>query len=84
MSSQLNPCCVCQLHPQKDSYTASCAECEGIWHICFTSTVDGITSAKNAGENTVRAALNFELRNKRRSSLVVALERLLRKKGAKR
>ena len=79
------PCCICRVEPVKDRFTESCAGCESVWKLVCTSAdeVTGNLKRNTYDVPTLRAALDYELRNSRRATFTTALTRALRKAGAR-
>jgi hypothetical protein len=84
MNRNLEPCCVCdQPKPRRKDmeYLAACADCEGVYRICFTSVGDAKTAIARASLADLKAAEQFEVKHSCRVSLLNMIARQIRKLG---
>jgi hypothetical protein len=82
MSQTLEPCCVCgqpKRRRKSEEYLASCAWCDGVYRICFTSVEDAKTSIQSASLKDLMAAQQFEVKNSCRVSLLNMIARQISK-----
>ncbi len=84
MPKPIEPCCVCnQPKPRRESveYLAACADCEGIYHICFTSVDDAKGAIAEADRETLEKAFGYELKRAgSRKTLRVMIARAIAKR----